>query len=205
VFAVTLAVTLCAALLALAIDAFAMAAIKRSLAMLAVIVAIGAGGAIVGRIDWTTPSGAPVAISLVQGNVAQDLKFDPEFRNRTFDLYTALAERTRGRLIVLPESALPEFAGDISDSVLLSLLRTASTRKGDILIGLFTLEPPLPGSNEPRYYNSVVTLGTARPQLYRKRHLVPFGETIPLEPVVGWFIRSILAIPLASQSPGGAR
>jgi apolipoprotein N-acyltransferase len=204
VFAVTLAVTLCAALLALAIDAFAMAAIKRSLAMLAVIVAIGAGGAIVGRIDWTTPSGAPVAISLVQGNVAQDLKFDPEFRNRTFDLYTGLAERTRGRLIVLPESALPEFAGDISDSVLLSLLRTASTRKGDILIGLFTLEPPLPGSNEPRYYNSVVTLGTARPQLYRKRHLVPFGETIPLEPVVGWFIRSILAIPLASQSAGDA-
>ena len=204
VFAVTLAVTLCASLLALAIDAFAMAAMQRGVAMLAVIVAIGAGGAIAGRINWTSPSGAPVAVSLVQGDVAQDLKFDPEFRNRTFDLYTGLVEQTHGRLIVLPESALPEFAGDVPDSVLLSLLRTASARDGDILIGLFTLEPPLPGSDEPRYYNSVVTLGTARPQLYRKRHLVPFGETIPLEPVVGWFIRSILAIPLASQSAGDA-
>jgi apolipoprotein N-acyltransferase len=42
----------------------------------------------------------------------------------------------------------------------------------------------------------VVSVGVARPQLYRKRHLVPFGETIPLEPVVGWFIRKVLAIPI---------
>ena len=204
VFAVTLALTLCAALLAVSIDAFASAATKRGLAMLGAILVIGAGGAAVGHLEWTRSSGAPVAVSLVQGNVAQDLKFDPEFRDRMFDLYTGLAEKTRGRLIVLPESALPEFAGDVPDSVLLSLLRTASAREGDILVGLFTLEPPLPGGDQPRYYNSVVTLGTAPPQLYRKRHLVPFGETIPLEPLVGWFIRSILSIPLASQASGDA-
>ncbi len=54
----------------------------------------------------------------------------------------------------------------------------------------------------PRFYNSVVSVGVARPQLYRKRHLVPFGETIPLEPVVGWFIRKVLSIPIASQASG---
>ena len=73
-----------------------------------------------------------------------------------------------------------------------------------MLVGLFTLDPPLPGSDEPRYYNSVATIGTAQPQLYRKRHLVPFGETIPFDAVVGWFIRAVLAIPLASQSRGDA-
>src|SRR5262249_21774157 len=62
--------------------------------------------------------------------------------------------------------------------------------------------PPLAPDREPRYYNSVMSAGVATPQLYRKRHLVPFGETIPLEPVVGWFIRRVLAIPLASQTPG---
>ncbi len=49
-----------------------------------------------------------------------------------------------------------------------------------------------------------MTVGTAQPQLYRKRHLVPFGETIPLEPITGWFIRKILAIPIASQARGDA-
>jgi apolipoprotein N-acyltransferase len=41
-------------------------------------------------------------------------------------------------------------------------------------------------------------------QFYRKNHLVPFGETIPLKPIFGWFIRSVLAIPLADQARGGS-
>ncbi len=203
VFAVTLAVALCAAALALAVDAFARSA-ARGLALLAAIVVVAAGGAALRTIEWTKPLGAPLAVSLIQGNVAQDLKFDPEFRARTYALYTKLADEARGRLIVLPESAFPDFAGDVPDGVLLSLLRVAHAREGDVLVGLFTLEPPLPGAAEPRYYNSVVTLGTSPPQLYRKRHLVPFGETIPLEAVTGGFIRAILAIPLASQSAGDA-
>jgi apolipoprotein N-acyltransferase len=203
-FVVTLAVTLCAAALALAMDAFAAAATKRGAALLALIVAIGAGGAALGRIEWTSPSGAPVAVSLVQGNVAQNLKFEPDFRRKTFELYTELVTASRGRLVVLPESAFPAFAGEVPDPVLLHLLRAATMRDGDVLAGLFTADPPLPGTDDRRYYNSVVSLGTAAPQLYRKRHLVPFGETIPFEAVVGWFIRSVLSIPLASQTSGDA-
>ena len=60
----------------------------------------------------------------------------------------------------------------------------------------------MPGTDEPRYFNTVVTLGSGELQLYRKRHLVPFGETIPGKPVLGWFIRSVLAIPIADQTPG---
>jgi apolipoprotein N-acyltransferase len=203
VFAVSLAMALCAGALALAVDAFARRA-ARGAALLVPVVAIAAGGHALGSLEWTKPVGAPLAVSLLQGNVEQDLKFDPQFRSRTYALYTKLVEESRGRLIVLPESAFPDFAGDVPNAVLLALLRVAQARDGDVLIGLFTLEPPLPGGAEPRYYNSVVSLGTARPQLYRKRHLVPFGETIPLETITGWFIRAILAIPLASQSAGDA-
>ena len=203
-FLVSLVVATSAALLTLAIDAFAAAANRRGTTLLAVILVLAGGGNALARIEWTRPVGAPLAVSLVQGNVAQDLKFDAESRPGTFKLYADLVSASRGRLIVLPESAFPVFADELPESLLLHLVRVASERNGDVLVGLFTLEPPLPGKTEPRYYNSVVSLGSTDSGLYRKRHLVPFGETIPLETFFGWFINSVLSIPLASQTSGPA-
>jgi len=202
---VTLAVVLCAALLALAIDAFPIRARERLAALAIAALAIVGGGAIATTIGWTAPVGKPVAISLVQGDVAQDLKFEPAVRDQTYQLYLDLVGKSRGRLIVLPESAFPVFADEVPDPVLIELLRNATARHGDVLVGMFTAEPPLPGHEQMRYYNSVVTLGEGEVQLYRKRHLVPFGETIPIEPVVGWFIRAVLAIPISDQSAGDPR
>jgi apolipoprotein N-acyltransferase len=107
-------------------------------------------------------------------------------------------------LIVLPESAFPVFSDEVPDAVLLSLIRTASARAGDVLLGLFTAEAPEPGSDEPRYYNTIIALGTSELQFYRKHHLVPFGETIPLKPILGWLVRAVLAIPLSDQARGSA-
>jgi predicted amidohydrolase len=149
--------------------------------------------------------GKPLAVSLVQGNVPQALKFDPQFREKTFAIYAELVESSRGRLIVLPESAYPMFSDEVPDAVIHHLIRTASARRGDVLLGLFTAEAPAPGSTETRYFNTVVALGESDLQVYRKRHLVPFGETIPAKAVLGWFIRNVLAIPLADQTPGAAQ
>jgi apolipoprotein N-acyltransferase len=202
VWLVTLAVMLCAGALALAVDAFATSAPRRGCALLIAIAVVAGGGCLPLAVAWTTPVGTPLTVSLVQGNVPQDTKFDPALRADTFRLYADLVAQSRGRLVVLPESAFPVFADDVPDPILHHLLRTATRRDGDVLAGMFTAEPPLPGRDEMRYYNSVVSLGAGDVQLYRKRHLVPFGETIPLEPIVGWFIRSVLAIPLADQSQG---
>jgi apolipoprotein N-acyltransferase len=203
VFLVTLAVAACAALLALAIEAISVPEKPSRLAALvggiALVAAIGAGLA---RLEWTRPVGAPTAVSLIQGNVAQRMKFDPDYRQRTFDLYADLIEASRGRLVVLPESAFPVFASDVPDAVLRRLLQTMTARDGDVVVGLFTAEAPLPGRDDLRFYNSAVTLGASAAQLYRKRHLVPFGETIPAEPVLGWLINRVLSIPLSSQTPG---
>jgi apolipoprotein N-acyltransferase len=201
-FLVTLAIAAVAASLALFVEALAAAARTRAALLLGVIAVVFAGGAALARVEWTVPSGAPVAVSLVQGNVTQDLKFDPDFRRTTFDLYLRLVGASRGRLVVLPESAFPVFADEVPEGVLQQVRNTMAARDGDALVGLFTVEPPLVPGDGLRYYNSVVSAGVHRPQLYRKRHLVPFGETIPLEPVVGWFIRSVLSIPLASQASG---
>ncbi|MGE5104205.1 MAG: apolipoprotein N-acyltransferase, partial [Betaproteobacteria bacterium] len=204
VYLVTLALVLAATLLARAVDALALRrpAMLGTAAGLALVLV--AGGASLARVGWTEASGPPLAVSLLQGNVVQELKFDPKFRQATFDRYLNLVAESRGRLIVLPESAFPMFSDEIPDDVLLSLIRTASARGGDVLLGLFTAEAPAPGDDEPRYYNTVVALGASDLQFYRKNHLVPFGETIPLKPVIGWFVRSVLHIPLADQSRGGA-
>ena len=200
VFAVTLAGALVSAALALAIPAIAGGAWRRAGLCVAGALAIPLTGALIDRAEWTRPLQS-VSVSLLQGNVTQDRKFDPQFRQNTFDLYSELVTVSRGRLIVLPESAFPVFADEVPDAVLLHLLRTAAARDGDLLLGLFTVEPPLPGGGL-RYYNSVLSLGAGELQLYRKRHLVPFGETIPADAVLGWFIRNVLSIPLANQSAG---
>ena len=204
VYLVTLLLALCAAIVVLAVDALARRASRTFAASLALAIVVAEGGVELTRVEWTQASGAPLPVSLVQGNVLQEIKFDREFRTRTFDRYLRLVEQTRGRLIVLPESAFPVFSDEIPDAVLLALIRTASARGGDVLVGLFTAEAPEPGSDEPRYYNTVVALGTSELQFYRKNHLVPFGETIPLKSIVGPAIRALLAIPLSDQAHGGA-
>ena len=176
---------------------------RRALAVpVAIVFALVAAGLAAQRIAWTAPVDPPLATSLLQGDVGQDVKFDPQFRARTFELYGDLVRRSRGRLVVLPESAFPMFADQVPPAVVLDLIDTGARRDGLVLLGLFTAEPPLPGSRDPRYYNTVVALGGANIALYRKRHLVPFGESIPLKPLVSPIVDALLAIPLADQTPG---
>jgi apolipoprotein N-acyltransferase len=204
VYVVTFALMLIAGSTARLTDAIATRDRRAAATSLGAIAVLAIASAAALRIEWTRPAGLPLAVSLVQGNVLQDLKFDPQFRQTTFDRYLKLVEQSRGRLIVLPESAFPMFSDEVPDPVLLSLIRTASARNGDVLLGLFTAEPPERAGGDPRYFNTVVALGYSDLQFYRKNHLVPFGETIPLKPLIGWFIQSVLAIPLADQAHGGA-
>lgn len=200
VWLVSLAVTHVAALLVHAIDAVETGRWRAVLGCAIGAAVIAAGGTTLRGIEWTTPSGEPLPVSLVQGNVAQSLKFDPAFRERTLALYQALAQTARGRLIVLPETSFPMFADEVPAAVVASLANTARTRGGELLFGVFVVEAPAPGSNNPRIYNSVVSVGIQPTGLYRKRHLVPFGETIP--PLFGWVMRNLLAIPIGDQTPG---
>jgi apolipoprotein N-acyltransferase len=202
VWLVSLAVAFAAALVVVTVDALETRRSNRVLACLAAVLVLLAGGAALRKVEWTTPSDDPLAVSLVQGNVAQDLKFDPAFRERTYALYGALAESSRGRLVVLPESAFPTFADELPREVIVRLANVAAARDGQLLFGVFLIDPPASGGEEPRVYNSVVSVGGGRPAVYRKRHLVPFGETIPAKPIVGWVMRHVLAIPIGDQTPG---
>jgi apolipoprotein N-acyltransferase len=205
VFLVGLATSATAALLAYAaLSARASRSGARIATALCLLAVLWIGGASLRAVEWSRPAGEPLAVSLVQGNIEQEIKFDPKFRDETLAIYRELVEKASGRLIVLPESALPMFADEVPPEYVARLREAARSRQGDLLLGLFFFEPRGPEESDDHYFNSVVSLGTSPPQVYRKRHLVPFGETIPLKPVVGWFIRSVLHIPLADQTSGPA-
>ena len=157
------------------------------------LVALLAGGAALRGLAWTTPSGAPVSAALLQGNVPQDLKFSPVRYAQTLATYAALAEQTRARLIVLPETALPRFLDNIDPRYLGRLERAARRNDGDLLLGVPYRAAP------GEYYNSVLSLGVSPRQFYHKVHLVPFGEFVP--PGFAWIMR-LLSIPLSDFSRG---
>jgi apolipoprotein N-acyltransferase len=144
-------------------------------------------------VSWTAPSGEPVSAALLQGNIRQELKFRPERYAEILETYARLAEETRARLIVLPETALPRFLDRIEPAYLARLEALARANNGDLLLGV-----PLQAGREV-YYNSVVSLGTSPRQAYHKVHLVPFGEFIPAG--FGWALRA-LQIPLSDFSRG---
>jgi apolipoprotein N-acyltransferase len=209
VYLVSFALAACAALLVAVIEGIAAGRARAVPFGVAAIALLFGAGALAARVEWTRPFGAPLAVSLVQGNVQPHLKFDPAYRMRNFEMYERLVTQARGRLVVLPESAFAAFIQEVPPDVLERLAAAGRARDGDVLLGLFTLDTPAAGSgrdaDDALIYNSVISLGAAPPQLYRKHHLVPFGEAIPLRPVLGWFFNQVLNIPLADQAAGPAR
>jgi apolipoprotein N-acyltransferase len=154
------------------------------------------GGFALKQAEWTEAVGKPVKVSLLQGSVAQDLKWREDQVLATLETYRVLARLSTSRLIILPETAMPLFLEQIPQGYLDEFAAHARKNGGDILVG--APERQSGGA----YFNSVVSFGTAPSQTYRKSHLVPFGEFIPLRPVLGWIV-SVLAIPLQDFSRGG--
>jgi apolipoprotein N-acyltransferase len=152
------------------------------------IVALGIGGQSLRGIAWTTPDGAPTSVSLLQGNIPQDMKWRPEVTRETLDSYASMAAASPAQLIVMPETALPVFESDLPDFYLEGLTSLGQKNGGDILTGIPT------GTLDGAYYNSAISVGTAPRQLYSKVHLVPFGEYIPL--------KALLHIPLSDFARG---
>lgn len=160
-----------------------------------VLLAIWATGYGLSHIKWTEPVGAPVKVALLQGNIPQDIKWTPQGLRETLTAYQRLVLQSDARLIVLPETALPLFLHQVPPEYLATLAEHARLNQGDVLIGV----PERLPSGE--YYNSAVSVGASPTQVYRKSHLVPFGEFIPLRPVLAWIVK-VLAIPLQAFSRG---
>ena len=189
VFGLSWLLWLCAGLL------LALARVRQRAAALAALALVLGAGYGLAPIEWTQPQGAPVTVSLVQGNIAQDLKWDATRFAATVQLYRRMIESSGARLTILPETAIPRFLDLLDPELVRALALSARSHGGDLIVGLPLRDAP------GRYFNSVLSLGASPTQRYDKIHLVPFGEFIP--PGFGWVL-SVLKIPLSDFTRGSA-
>jgi len=145
------------------------------------------------RVLWRDPTGgAPIHVGLLQANIDQSLKWDRGYQTATLDIYERLARRVaaeRPALIVWPETALPFFLRretELAPRVQRLLAETGTP----MLIG----SPDV--GNDGRLYNTAFLLG-ADSRIhgrYDKRHLVPFGEYVPLQRIFFFLDKLVVGI-----------
>ena len=138
---------------------------------------------LVAQISFVNPTGQSLKVAVVQGNIPQNKKWLASERPKTIRRYFDLSQRALDDdLVIWPETAIPAFIDEVPD-VLDTITTAANTSDTTFLIGIprreaLSSEVPSNGSRR-RYFNSVIALG-AEPGQYDKRHLVPFGEYLPL-------------------------
>jgi apolipoprotein N-acyltransferase len=166
---------------------------------LGIFIAVGIIGIATKSIIWHQPLGEPVKVSLLQGNVPQELKFNQERLIATLKTYLDLTEKSLARLIVMPETAIPLMQDQIPVDYLERLANQAKKNNGDILVGLFGTKKT---DGKREYFSTVTSFGASPTQSYSKVHLVPFGEFIPFKTLIGWVYDNWLHIPLVDTSRG---
>ena len=169
-------------------------------AVLATVLVIGVWGASRIRGGALVRQGQTVRIGLVQGNIRQEDKWNPALASAILDRYLVLSREAAAQgaqLIIWPESATPFFFEE--DPAGGAAIRQLARETGAyLLVGSDQIER----DKTPRYYNSAFLV---RPdgevaEVYRKIHLVPFGEYIPLKKLL--FFAGPLVESVSDFSPG---
>ena len=160
------------------------------------------GGAL--RLGQLLPEAAPLFILMVQGNIDQNQKWDPQFQEATIAHYQDMTRRAIHDLraarpeigpdmVIWPETAMPfyfqahpEYAG--------RLRRFAAEMNVNLAFGALGAGPAPQGSESPAGLYNRLYLLSANGRIagfYDKEHLVPFGEYIPFAASLT-FLRNIM-------------
>ncbi|GLI39714.1 apolipoprotein N-acyltransferase [Geobacter hydrogenophilus] len=147
-------------------------------------------------------SGEPFKVALIQGNIDQNIKWDPSFQEETVAIYERLSRKACAAgpsdLLVWPESAAPFYFQDEP--------RYASRIKGlakELKTCAVVGSPAYEKDGERlKYLNSAFLLSPWGDVLGRsdKIHLVPFGEYVPMAKLLP-FVNKLVA-GIGDFSPG---
>ncbi|TNG92287.1 apolipoprotein N-acyltransferase [Pasteurellaceae bacterium USgator11] len=152
----------------------------------------------------SSSSAKALTITLVQGNIEQNLKWDPNYFSNTINIYQQLIALHLGKsdLIILPEASIPTLENQVQP--LLQNWQAAARNSGsELIVGTVYHD-----ESQDRFYNSAIVLGDPHnpyqltsTNRYNKHHLVPFGEYVPLESLLRP-LGSMFNLPMSNFKQG---
>ena len=150
------------------------------------------------KADWTELSEEPVSFAAMQGNIPQQIKWDPDFLRDQIVAYLGMTDaHWQTDLILWPETAIPipqDQAGKVIDHIREQLGENSTLITGIPWYGYS-------GQIEDyTFHNSIMAIGNGE-GMYHKQKLVPFGEYVPLQGLLRGLI-GFFDLPMSSFTPG---
>jgi len=149
-------------------------------------------------ITWSKPIGKPIQVGVVQANVPINQKWLPGVRDELIANYRSLSQQLQAQnsidLLVWPETALPLYMQQ-TDAQFWDNIAPENTA---LLTGIMD-SPSIAQGNLDEAYNAAVLSCDGQTKVYRKRHLVPFGEYLPLRFLFNWVLE-YLELPMSDFS-----
>lgn len=150
-------------------------------------------------------------VAFVQPDIPQEIKWSKENSDLSFNTLGELsmaASLMGPDIIIWPEAAPPAamYGWPISDDLRAWVTNVAARAKQTpMLIGAVTSENAADPDNS--FYNAAFFVdplgGGVQPKGYYKRHLVPFGEYVPLRRLLGW-LEKVTDVSSGDTQPGAS-
>jgi len=155
--------------------------------------------------EWTR-TGEPVRVGLIQGNVEQGEKWDATQAGTIFQDYIRMTRQALSegaQLVLWPESSTP-YPFDEDPDRAAQIRRLAQQARVPILFGSDQIQWRVTGNRRipDKFFNSafLVSADGLTAGVYRKMHLVPFGEYVPLQRLL--FFAAPLVERVGTFAPG---
>ena len=141
-------------------------------------------------VEFTKPDGLPVRVSVIQGNVGMDEKWGPFAFYKNVHLYWKMTLKSRGQLILWPETGIPGFYDIVTPTFMEKMKSHLQNQNRALITGIATREVDYKTKANYRAFNSLLAVDGDDVQFYHKFHLVPFGEYVPKS--LKWFVDVVI-------------
>jgi apolipoprotein N-acyltransferase len=150
---------------------------------------------VLNKINWTKNNGETLNVALVQGAIPQEIKWQSDQDEKSYDIYMRLSEPFwSSDLIIWPETAISS-KYHLANNFIEKIDRKQKNSNASFMTGIINED-----TSTNAYFNSIL-LVDGNHHFYNKNHLVPFGEYLPLKEKLNRFFH-FFNIPISNFSSG---